>query len=124
MSPHDEVAVLMELASEQLGAVPSLAAAYREVTRTPYEYRPGDVHVRWEVARRRGYAACGEAAAYLAAAAAREGRSVAIQLVTGPVGVCGPSYRHAVVVVDGEVLDPYSARACAAPHTPLATRYL
>jgi hypothetical protein len=118
------VAQLADLAASQVNVAPSLAAALADVEAMPYRFRAADVHVAWSEARRRGYAACGEAAAYLAAAASREGRSVAIELVTGSPAECGAGYRHAVAVVDGQVLDPYAARACPAPHIPIARRFI
>ena len=124
MRPGDEVAQLADLAASQVHAVPSLAVALAEVEAMPYRWRAADRHVAWSEARRRGYAACGEAAAYLAAAASREGRSVAIELVTGAPAECGAGYLHAVAIVDGQVLDPYAGRACAAPHIPLARRFI
>lgn len=124
MSPDEEMRVLTQLAQAQVTTAPALARAYNDVLAMPYEFRAADDHVEWADARRRGYAACGEAAAYLAAAAVREGRSAGIELVTGPIAQCGPGYRHAVAVVDGVVLDPYAARACLAPRVPIARRFL
>ena len=124
MRPGDEVAQLADLAALQVSTAPPLAAALAEVEAMPYRFRAADVHVVWSEARRRGFAACGEAAAYLAAAESREGRAVAIELVTGSPAECGADYRHAVAVVDGQVLDPYAGRACPAPHIPLARRFV
>ena len=124
MTPRDEVAQLVDLAAQQVHDVPPLAAAYAEVQAMPYRWRSFDDHVSWRVARRRGFAACGEAAAFLAAAASREGRSVSIELVTGAPAECGAGYRHAVAVVDGKTLDPYAGRACAAPHVVMARRFV
>jgi hypothetical protein len=122
--PGDEVAQLADLAASQVSSAPALASALAEVQAMPYRFRAADVHVPWSVARQRGFAACGEAAAYLAAAASREGRSVAIELVTGSPAECGAGYRHAVAIVDGQVLDPYAGRACPAPHIPIARRFI
>jgi hypothetical protein len=124
VTPRDEVAELAHLAALQVATAPPLATAYAEVEAMPYQWRPADSHVAWSVARRRGYAACGEAAAYLAAAASREGRTVAIELVTGSPAECGAGYRHAVAVVDGATLDPYAGRACPAPKIMLARRFV
>ena len=124
MRPRDEVAELAHLAALQVREAPPLATAYAEVEAMPYRWRASDVHVAWREARRRGYAACGEAAAYLAAAASREGRDVAIELVTGAPAECGAGYRHAVAIVDGQTLDPYAGRACPAAKITLARRYV
>jgi len=115
--------VLAQLAAEQVHTAPPLEVAWRDVVTTPYRWRAADVHVRWSEARRRGYAACGEAAAYLAAAAWRDGRRVELRIVTGAPAECGVGYRHAVAAVDGQTLDPYAGRACAAPHL-LVGRYV
>lgn len=120
MSPDAEIRQLVELARVQRSSAPPLAAALADVLALTYGWRAGDGrHVTWREAARRGYAACGEAAAYLAAAAARDGRHVALELVTGDPRTCGPGYRHALAVVDGTPLDPYAARACPAPRVPL-----
>ena len=124
MTPQEEIRILSNLAAQQIPMAPPLERAYRDVVAMPYEFRAADNHVAWSCARRRGYAACGEAAAYLVAAAVREGRSAAIEIVTGPIAACGPSYRHAVAIVDGVVLDPYAARACQAPRVPIARRFV
>jgi hypothetical protein len=118
------VAELAHLAALQVNTAPPLAAAFAEVEGMPYRWRASDVHVTWAEARRRGYAACGEAAAYLAAAASREGRTVAIELVTGSPAECGAGYRHAVAIVDGQTLDPYAGRACPAPKITIARRFV
>lgn len=125
MSPDDEIAQLQELARRQLASAPPLSRALEDVARTRYHFRQADGrHVEWSEAARRGYAACGEAAAYLAAAAAAEGRAVELALVTGDPVECGPGYRHAVAVVDGVPLDVYAGRACPAPAVPLAVASL
>lgn len=120
MSPDAEIRQLVELARAQRASAPRLSTALADVLATPYGWRASDGrHVTWAEASRRGYAACGEAAAYLAAAAARDGHQAAVQLVTGDPARCGPGYRHALAVVDGEPLDPYAERACPAPRVPL-----
>ncbi len=124
MTPFDDIEALHDLASQQVSEVPSLVDALHLVEAMPYHWRAHDVHVSWREAMARGYAACGEAAAFLAAAGAREGRQVAIELVTGSPAECGPGYRHAVAVVDGVTLDPYAEKACTAPAIPIARRFL
>lgn len=100
----------------------SLEVALRAIGRTPYRFEPSDlVHAPWGAARRRGYAACGEAAALLGAAALNEGRRVALEVVTGSPVACGVGYRHAIAVVEGVPLDPYARHACSSPRVVLAS---
>lgn len=113
-TPADDVRALFSLAYRQMG--PRLVGfsvddALRRVVSVPYGFRSQDAqHVTWDEAEARGYAACGEAAAYLAAVALQHGHHAAIRVVTDDA--CGDQYRHAVAVVDGVVLDPYRAHAC------------
>lgn len=105
-----ELLDLASLARMQASRAPGVALALADVASVPYGYDPREAHVTWDAAVRRGYAACGEAAAYIAAAGLREGRRVELLLYRSER--CGPHYSHVVAVVDGIELDPYAAYSC------------
>lgn len=113
-----ELEELASLARAQSRSAPPVSQALYEVGLlhelglVRYGYDPREAHVTWAAAVRRGYAACGEAAAYLAAAGLREGRRV--ELVMYRSDYCGPHYSHVVAVVDGHELDVYAGYACPA----------
>lgn len=105
-----ELLELASLARLQASRAPGVSRALAEVATVQYGFNPREAHVTWDAVVRRGYAACGEAAAYIAAAGLREGRRVELLLYRSDH--CGPHYSHVVAVVDGHELDPYAVHAC------------
>lgn len=117
MTPAQEIKQLEQIAIAQIPEVTaSLEQAWNNVLNMPYKFFASDGrHVSWKEAKQRGYAACGEAAAYLAAVALKTGQKVKIVIEgTNNFLACGPDYRHAVVVVNGKRLNPYAKQACSA----------
>jgi hypothetical protein len=115
-----ELGALTTLAYAQarLGSTPgSVELALRDVALVPYRFERSADYQPWHNVIARGYAACGDAAAYVAAAALRAGRRVRLALESGPADRCGAGYLHAVAYVDGARLDPYAAHACAVHYT-------